>query len=158
MTGDRIAVVRFRGNAVRTADLGGIPDQTSALQSTIRGIEWGSELASGTHTGAGIDEAVAIFDEQGTADAEKVIVLVSDGMPEPDYRRPLAVEAADRAAAKGIRIHVVTFIANSYGDADFNASLTRNGGYDFYTPQAEELEPILLEVGAVEIGRPHLVL
>ena len=157
VTGDRLGVVRFRGSAVCTSNLAGIPDETPTLQSTIQAIQVGSELESGTHTGAAIDKAVEIFDEQGSRDAEKVIVLVSDGMPNPEYRRPLAVAAADRAAAKGIRIHTVTFIVDSQGDADFNASLTRNGGYDFYTPQAEELDSILVQVGLVEIGRPRLV-
>lgn len=171
--GDRVALVNFAGSGWRERDFGDLPDDQSSINSAIASGDYCSSSTqmqedpdrySGTNTGDGLDEAVAIFSEQGTSAAEQVIVLVSDGMPYPEARRPLAVEAADRAAAVGIRIHTVTFDqegGGQYGiegaDAEFNASLVRNGGYSFHTPDTQGLSPILNEIGVIEIGRPRLI-
>jgi len=81
-------------------------------------------------------------------------------------RRQAAIDAADAAAAHGIVIHTVTFVqeppANyNYGvagaDADFNASLVRNGGFAFHTPDTEDLRTILQTVGYIEVGHAMLV-
>jgi len=173
VAGDRVALVNFAGQAWRVADFGNLPASAASIKNKISSSDYCKTQSQmllnrakyyGTHTGAGIDEAVAIFKAQGTAAAEKVIVLVSDGMPYPPERRALAVAAADRAAALGIRIHTVTFDREGGGDygiagadAEFNASLIRNGGYCFHTPQKKQLEPILKEVGSIEIGRPRLI-
>ncbi len=58
--------------------------------------------------------------------------------------RDAAIEAADAAAAAGITIHTVTFIQDDAGgDAEPNASLARNGGFAFHTPEPEDLASIL---------------
>lgn len=134
IAGDSMAVVRFRGEVVRELGLsgGGIPGDTDTVHATIDAIQWGWELASGTHTGAGFAEALDIFEEQGCADSQQVIVLVSDGMcfgygewrwdeDTEDWvyysedhvtaeRRQYAIDMADEAEARGIVIHTVTFV------------------------------------------------
>jgi len=176
--GDSFAVVCFRGAAVRESDLEPVPDATSSIHDAITSIQWGSDLPTGTHTGLGIDEAVAILDEQGSPDTRQVIVLISDGMPfgyaqgsmsEEEvtaYRRQYAIDAADAAAQRDIVIHTVTFVqepsaAYEYGeagaDADFNAQLVRNGGYALHPPNPEDLEHILIMLGTIEVGHPRLI-
>ncbi len=173
VNGDRVALINFAGSAWCERDFGDLPDDLASINSAIMAgdycdtydkVSLNQDRYYGTDTGAAIDEAMDIFYEQGAAYAEQVIVLVSDGMPYPDARRPLAVQAADRAAARGIRIHTVTFDQEGdsvYGsdgaDVEFNASLTRNGGYSFHTPDETKLTPILGKIGAIEIGRPHLI-
>ncbi len=174
VAGDCVGLVNFAGSAWRERDFGGLPDDRPQINSTIElgdycdssyKMQVDPDRYYGTNTAVAIDEAVAMFSEQGATGAEQVIVLVSDGMPFPDTRRAPAVEAADRAAAQGIRIHTVTFDqedGGTYGsagaDAEFNASLIRNGGYAFHTAVAEKLTAILNEIGAIEVGRPRLIL
>ncbi|MCD6362330.1 MAG: VWA domain-containing protein [Armatimonadetes bacterium] len=143
-----------------------IPDDTD---NELAGIDRvGNDIAveGYTYTELGIAEAHSILNEEGDADnCEQVIVLVSDGMPNPPSHRELTVEACDEAAADGIVIHTVTYDedsgASDYGsrgsDAEFNASLVRNGGYSFHTPDADELSAILTAVGVIEIGHPVLL-
>lgn len=104
-------------------------------------------------------------------DSAHVIVLVSDGMPwyhensYPDTRsQDLCRYIADQAAARGIRIHTVTLDQSTKppdgsagSDSQFNASLTRNGGYAFYTYEAQKLANLLVGVGQVEVGQAHLI-
>lgn len=105
------------------------------------------------------------------ADSEHVIVLVSDGMPWyhensfPDTRsQDLCTYIADQLAAKGVRIHTVTLDQSSKpgdgsmgADSQFNASLVRNGGYAFYTYDAEKLANLMVGVGQVEVGEARLI-
>ncbi len=181
--GDTMALNRFRGSVDRMLDLTSVLDGSSAIHGAIDAIEYGSGLDSGTNTAVGIVDATDMLVNQAPAGTERVIVLVSDGMPqgsaEYDYvyvpyqgwvstlvataeevtaeRRQAAIDAADAAAAQGITIHTVTFIQDSQGDADFNASLVRNGGFAFDTPDARDLMAILETVGHIEVGRPLLV-
>ena len=171
--GDRIAAVNFCAAGWLECNFLSVPASTTAICYEIATGDYcystyqmntNPDRYYGTHTGAGIDKAISLFDQYGSPTAEHVIVLVSDGMPYPVERRPLATAAADRAAAKAIRIHTVTFDqedGGEYGiacaDAAFNASLVRNGGYAFHTPDPTKLTPILCEVGAIEVGRPHLI-
>jgi hypothetical protein len=95
-----------------------------------------------------------MFRDRGRDEAQKVIVLVSDGMPNPASRRGPAVAAADRADAEGISIFTVTLTqegpGGDYGssgnDAAFNASLVRGFGKAFDTPNSEDLDELLLLV------------
>ncbi len=171
--GDQIGVVSFVARAWRERGLSPLPDETPPINSAIDNLHYCEQQSwlwldpdnyYGTHTGAGIDEAVAMFAEHGSPDAEHVITLISDGMPFPEARRDLAVAAADRAAAAGITIHTVTLVQDADGtygssgaDAEFNASLTRNGGHAFHTPEADELLDVLIAVATIEVGKARLV-
>ncbi|MFW6156099.1 MAG: vWA domain-containing protein [Armatimonadota bacterium] len=183
ITGDTMGVNRFRGSVDRMAHLTCVEDNPASIRDAIDAIEYGSDLESGTHTAVGIQDATDMLLNQTAAETERVIVVVSDGMPEApaeyewtyssstgwtytlvktseeatEERRQAAIDAADAAAAEGITIHTVTFIQDSEGDAEFNASLIRNGGYAFHTPDSADLQTILETVGHIEVGHPYLV-
>ena len=123
-----------------------------------------------TNPATGINFAIDSILDHGGDDHEKVIVLVSDGMPvgsttalTQQYRNE-TVAAADRAAANGIRIHTVTLTLEEYGqygyggaDFEFNEGLVRNGGYAFRTHDPARLQDILIAVGGIEYGKAHLI-
>lgn len=107
--------------------------------------------------------------EYANADAEHVVVLVSDGIPwwgggnasDPTINA-LGTYVADKLAAKGIRIHTVTLDQGTASgdmgaDSAYNASLCRNGGYAFYTYDASRLKTLMIGVGQVEVGQSHLM-
>lgn len=180
-SGDTFGVVRFRGSANRPLGLTSAGADVSTVRAAVSGITLGSDLASGTNTASGLDNATQMLLSQAAADTDRIIVLVSDGMPSgsaeyvwsttlnryvlvrtaeqvtADLRQD-AIDAADAAAAAGITIHTVTFIQDgANGDAEFNASLARNGGFAFHTPEPEDLTTILRTVGHIEVGHPVLV-
>lgn len=161
--GDHIGVNRFRGSVDRVLNLTALEGGVSTVEAAVSGIYLGSDLASGTNTAAGLQDATDMLLNQASPDARRVIVLVSDGMPsgatysETLALRRAAVDAADAAAAQGIVIHAVTFEQGNEGDAEFNASLVRNGGFAFHTPDPNDLQPILESVGHLEVGHPVLV-
>jgi len=164
MPGDTLGVVRFRGSANRPLGLTSAGADANVVHSAIDAITLGSDLASGTNTASGLQNATDMLLTQAAPDTDRIIVLVSDGMPsgrttsETEQLRQDAIDAADAAAAAGITIHAVTFIQDgSDGDAEFNASLARNGGFAFHTPEPEDLAGILQTVGHVEVGHPILV-
>lgn len=153
--GDRIGVVTFNEAASKRIDLSPIPDQTSAILDSIRRITAcpSSRVANcgGTHIAPGFNLAMQMFDD--SEDSEKVLILVSDGMPYPSGRRQPAIVAADRAADRGINIFTVTLTqerGGSYGsggaDAEFNAGLVRGYGRAYHTPDAKQLDNLLLKI------------
>lgn len=122
-----------------------------------------------TNPGVAIDWAVDQYVNDGNPDYRQAIVLVSDGMPfgadeeETQQYRDAAVAAANRAAGEGITIHTVTLTSEDHGDYgyggadfEFNESLTRNGGYAYRTADPAALQGILITVGKLEVGHPHL--
>lgn len=181
--GDIIGLNRFRGSVDRMLDFTSVPDNSADIHDAVAAIEYGSGLDSGTHTATGIIDATDMLVNQAPEGTERIIVLVSDGMPQGSAeaewsyvpgqgwvytvlktaeqvtaeRCQAAIDAADAAAAQGITIHTVTFIQDNQGDADFNASLVRNGGFAFDTPVARDLMAILETVGHIEVGRPFIV-
>lgn len=181
--GDTFGVNRFRGSMDRMIDLTSVQDGSGSVRSAINAIEYATDLDPGTHTGLGIQDATEMLTNQAAEGSQRVIVLVSDGWPEgpaeyewvyseqygwykniirtsaevTEERRQAAIDAADAAAAEGITIHTVTFIQDNFGDAEFNASLTRNEGFAFHTPDEGDLQAILETVGHIEVGRPYLV-
>jgi hypothetical protein len=94
---------------------------------------------------------------------DHVIILISDGMPNPSNRRQPTVDAVDRAAAKGIKIHTITLTnesSMSYGtegsDYAFNSGLVRNGGKAFQTSDPAELSKLLSDAAIPEFTKPSL--
>jgi len=125
--------------------------------------------SSYTNPGIALDWAIDDFASHASEGSNKMIVLVSDGMPfgssdsKTQEYRDYALEQADRAEAAGIRIHTVTLTAEEYddygyggSDFEFNESLTRNGGYAFRTHDPQKLRAILISVGSIEIGKSRL--
>jgi hypothetical protein len=120
--------------------------------------------------GAAVAWARGRFSASGQQDTRKVVVLVSRGLPvgaddeSTDQFRAYALQQADAAAGEGIKIHTITLTPIHYDDDDpggpdfqFNQSLTRNGGYALRTDQAGGLRKLLTTIGALEVGKPHLV-
>jgi hypothetical protein len=157
ISGDRVGLVRFTEVAQRVRSLTPLPEGMPLITSAISGLYACSRSSlpncAGTHTGAGIREAIRVFQDGSDPHAERVIVLVSDGMPYPASRRQPAIDAANEAAAAGISIFAVTLTheaGGQYGvsgsDAKFNASLVRGFGRAYDTPDSEELASILATI------------
>ena len=106
----------------------------------------------GTHIAPGLESATQLFASFGNA--ERVLVLVSDGMPYPSNRRQPAINAATAADDAGVNIFVVTLTqekkGGSYGsggaDAEFNAGLVRGYGKAYETADAKQLDELLLNI------------
>jgi len=139
----------------------------------------GLMYSSSTNTAAGLRAAAAKFKNTSgqwlNPNAEHVVVLVSDGMAffhnestgikNATASKAATVVAADELGAAGIVLHTVTLCqdsgATSYGfsgsDAEFNASLVRNGGYAFRTADAAKLRDLMISVGTIEVGESSLL-
>ncbi|MDI6796199.1 MAG: VWA domain-containing protein, partial [Desulfatibacillaceae bacterium] len=96
--GDRIGLVLFAGRAFVQSPL---TLDYQAIAMYLKHLEPGLVPVMGTDLGDAIDRAVEAFD--ATSPAERVIVLLTDG--EDNEGRGL--EAARRAAKKGVRIFVL---------------------------------------------------
>lgn len=142
-----------------------LPDPMQSMYDTA----YGHNPQGYTNPGVAIDWAVDEYINDGIPDYRRAIVLVSDGMPfGPDdattqQYRDDAIAAANRAETEGVTIHTVTLTSEDHGDYgyggadfEFNASLTRNGGYAFRTADPQRLQDILITVGKLEVGHPHL--
>jgi Flp pilus assembly protein TadG len=139
----------------------------------------GQKYGSSTNTADGLLKAAAMYKDSNNnwynSAARHVITIVTDGMPffyAPDgtktatYSKAQTTAAADTLAAQGFVIHTVTLCQDTGGttygfsgsDADYDASLVRNGGYAFRTADPTQLESLIIGgVGSVEYGRPHLL-
>jgi Flp pilus assembly protein TadG len=192
MAGDRSAFVAFN-DAIKTKKVGKVnqpltmnltnfhdysqplptdgsaPALTASINTSYTFFR--SDTPSGyTDPSVALSWAVDEYAAHGASGAQKVIVLVSDGMPygPTDYqtqqRRNNTIAQANRAAAAGIRIHTVTLSydtgASDYGmsgaDFAFNASLVRNGGRALVTNDAAKLRDLMIAVGSIECGSPCL--
>jgi Flp pilus assembly protein TadG len=128
-----------------------------------------------TYPESGIDWAINQFTGSGSTGAEKVIVFVSDGMPNPMSHRGLTNAAAQRAGSAGIRIDTVTLtnesVGGSYGtsgaDYQFNKDLVEQynvgadgknlGGVALQTSDPAGLRDLLLKIARIELRRTLLV-
>ncbi len=98
LQGDRAAVLAFAGGVRRVAPL--THDRTT-LASFVEDLNVDENLVGGTNLGGAIDEALDLLD--GRRGAHEVIVLITDG----EDLEGTGLEAAQRAAEKGIRVFVV---------------------------------------------------
>lgn len=128
-----------------------------------------------TYPESGIDWAVDRLNASGTTGAEKIIVFVSDGMPNPSSHRALTNSAARRAGSAGIRINTVTLTNESAGgqygtggaDYQFNRDLVERynvgadgrslGGLALATADPAQLRNLLMQVATTELRRTVLV-
>jgi hypothetical protein len=130
-----------------------------------------SDRADGyTNPAIALDWALNQYQTNGhAATCQQSVVLVSDGMPFgstttlTNQYRANTIAKANQLAALGVRIHTVTLTAEDNGvygsggaDFDFNESLVRNGGVAFRTADPEALMDVLIAVGTIEVGSPHL--
>lgn len=128
-----------------------------------------------TYPEAGIDWAIDQFASSGSTGTEKIIVFVSDGMPNPSSHRSLTNSAAQRAGSAGIRINSVTLTNESTGgqygtggaDYQFNRDLVERynigadgkslGGMALQTSDPAQLRDLLLKIARIELRRSVLV-
>jgi Flp pilus assembly protein TadG len=124
---------------------------------------------------AGIDWAINQLSASGSTGTEKVIVFVSDGMPNPSSHRSITNSAAQRAGSAGIRINTVTLTneptGGQYGtsgsDYQFNKDLVERynigadgknlGGVALQTSDPAELRDLLMKIARIELRRTLLV-
>lgn len=102
LAGDRIGLVVFAGRAYTLSPLTTDP---SALQLYIDALDPGVVSQGGSTLSAAIDQSIDLVKGDGTANRERIIVLVSDGEaldPGDAVRSAIA-----RAASQGIVIHAV---------------------------------------------------
>jgi len=151
LAGDQVGVATFVDRGTERLALSPIPDAMSAIATAIDGIEATTIVGLGTNIAPGFNTARQILRRSDAEDAEKVIVLVSDGMPNPPSRRQPAIAAADSCAREGISIFTVTLTQESGGaygmegaDAEFNAGLVRGFGEAYETPNSEDLVALLV--------------
>jgi hypothetical protein len=156
--GERVGVVTFNEAASRRLGLTEVHANENVIIDELQSIQAcpnsSTRNCGGTHIATGFDEATSLFQDEGESNAQRVIVLVSDGMPYPSNRRGPAIDAANAAAREGINIFTVTLTQESSGgsygsggaDAEFNRGLVRGFGRAYHTPNSEDLDDLLLQV------------
>ena len=149
-----------------------------SYNGTFENIGWWNNTNSLTIDGVTKTRRAWLYEKLGVVlsvglsapESQHVVALVSDGMPYysgnsfPDTKsKALCVYLADELAARGIRIHTVCMDQGNEppdgskgSDTQFTSSLTRNGGYAFYTYDPQKLERLQVAVGEVQIGKGHL--
>lgn len=168
IAGDRLGLVTFNEESIVEQGLSVLPDELSAVISAIDGFE---ECTSsfppcfGTNIAPGVNSAIDVFTNSSENFSSKVIVLVSDGQPcrifdadETLARKEAALAARDRAEDEGISIFSIYFEAESDPnrlcqgvpisllDPDFMKKMTSGFGQYFETPDANDLDEILVSI------------
>jgi len=101
-----------------------------------------NRMLGGTNMGAGLQEAIAILDEQANPLTKKSIILMTDGQWNTG---PHPVDLAQVAKTKHIVIHTVTFLDKADQSTMVEiAELT--GGKHFHASNGTELEAIFREL------------
>jgi hypothetical protein len=155
LAGDRVGLVTFNEASTKNLALTAVPDQKQTVLNEIKNVKACASSSlkncAGTHIAPGLQDAVSLF--TGNLNAEKVIVLVGDGMPYPSSRRQPAIDAANAAGEAGVNIFTVTLTqesSGSYGsggaDAAFMAGLVRGYGKAYHTPDSKQLDDLLLKI------------
>ncbi len=130
----RVGVVMFADNATMTMPLTPIGDAGQPLQASLAKLDYSGRL---TDTAAAIERALYELKHQARTDADKAIVLMTDGIidtgsPAKDAERYrwITTDLADSAAAAGTRIYGVAFTEK----ADFQLIQSLGGitGGDYY--------------------------
>ncbi len=178
VAGDRLGLVSFNEEATVEQDLADMPGEQALVLGAIDGVDicrasQGDTAffpCRGTHIAPGLRAATDLFVTQSSPPfAEKVIVLVSDGVPclsgNPSVslqRRADALQAAREAEEAGVSIYTV-FLDQplwlpAYGyvrcfpprpdteDTSLMQQLVTHSGQYFETPDEEDLDEILLSI------------
>lgn len=137
--GDRVGVVSFSDHVRTEQALTYLEGGTGALLSAIDHIYFENR---GTNTEIGIRRAIDLFQGSNPAETERVIILVSDGAPQ---NQAGAEAAADDAWDDGIHLFPV-HLQQDYGSAANMQALERGIGRYYGTPNADDLDEILLTI------------
>lgn len=76
----RIAIVGFHDDAMTLADLQNADQNKQKLLNAINGI---SDLDYATEHGKGLEQAKNVFDDAGNTGHKRLVVMITDGEPEP---------------------------------------------------------------------------
>ncbi len=160
-------LVTFTGFSTVLAPQQTLEDGYDSLSSAISSIArcgWpGMPVCSGTHIGAGMDEAINQYNNSPPAGPgiKRAMVIVSDGKPNarafPEYSdadlENLAIASADTAWAEEIHVSVM-FYDDSNDDvaADFLSSLVRGEGIFMRTLDPTDLPDLMVDVCAQGMG------
>ncbi len=167
LAGDRVGLVAFARRVRQQHDLVDLATNYARVTGDIRALQVctsGSAATGcdGTGIADGINAAREVFRRGSSGeDAEKVLVLLSDGVPcyqvggsyvtAPGKRD--AVEAADAALAEGISIFPITLAVYDGStsicwipDPAFNESLVRGIGIALTTPDSKQLDDLLISI------------
>lgn len=151
-SGTAMAVIDFDSNAFVAQSLTVLPGGAGDLKSAISGIN----ASGGTNFTAAINEAATELTTNGSAAANKQILLISDGQSGGN-----AIAAASAAKANGITVNTVSFPGGDV--AALQAIATAGGGtFTNFTSNVQDIVDIfsgagggvLVGVSGVEITDP----
>jgi hypothetical protein len=140
-----------RGDAF-AVDIGGLDRWKGALDYKSRGECGLEERSWGTNPGAGIDQAIEELGDVGHDASFQAVVLITDGLPEGDDVDGLydaAEDAVDYAwYSEGVHVWIIGYQNGAAGGGawDWLAGLARGQGNGYLTPDAEDLDDIMVEI------------
>ena len=170
LSGDRLGLVTFAEAASIEQPLSALPEQLPNVLTAIETFPFCFDTSlpncAGTHIAPGIIQAMELFQSQNSPPwAEKVIVLVSDGVPclpqdeaTTQARRAEALAAADAADAAGIHLYSVFLdtpfaggiycfgVSGDAADPSLMEELVGGTGQFTTTANEEDLDQILLSI------------
>ncbi|HEY6211050.1 MAG TPA: VWA domain-containing protein [Vicinamibacterales bacterium] len=130
----RVGVVMFADNATMTLPLTPVAEARQAITASLERLDYSGKL---TDTAAAIERALYELKHQARVDADKAIVLMTDGIidtgnPAKDAERYrwITTDLADSAAANGTRIFGIAFTEKA--DFQLIQSLGEVTGGDYY--------------------------
>jgi hypothetical protein len=110
------------------------------------------ERSWGTNPGAGIDQAIEELGDVGHDASFQAVVLITDGLPEGDDADALydaAEDAVDYAwYSEGVHVWIIGYQNGASGEGawDWLANLARGQGNGYLTPDADDLDDIMVEI------------
>ena len=146
---EHVSIVSFSSNAsscgrsVQSATIdSGLSINYSQARTAITQLS-SQPVIGGTNISAGIDRGVQVLTGAGIRPfAQKTMIVMTDGQWN-EGRNP-ALAARD-AAARGIKIHAITFSENADESAMRNVAV-EGGGKHFHAPDGETLKEIYEEI------------
>jgi uncharacterized protein (TIGR03503 family) len=159
--GDRVGVVAFSENATVVSGLQDFSsDQAGELVSTIQGIK-----TEGRHTDLleAVQAGANLLESNAREDAQRLLILLSDGKMEPDPSRGTAMvrtqelvnDILPELKAKEIKIHTLAF--SPQADRELLAEISNStDGLNWFTKEAADLQKSFADL-FLAIKRPQVV-
>jgi len=149
--GDRVAIVEFSGDAKVVRPLG--PFERDTISSVSADVDRVGNSGQFTDILAGLKLARSILDAEPRADANQVIVLLSDGKldPDPAVVSPVAAKSAllteflPSLRDEGIKVHTLAF-GDQVDKAILAEIATVTDGLSWYTPTASKIHESYAEL------------
>ena len=141
---DRLAIIKFSDKAQVLRPLSPYNrEETENLSNTIKNI---TNDGIYTNIASAIEKGVEILHESGRNDAQKAVILFSDGKMEPnpsdgtpeDLKQHLFNRVLPQAEASGIKVY--TLALSQEADKDLLSEIAeKTGAEHWYSPSAEEI-------------------